>query len=365
MAVIRGDARANTLNGTELRDTILGLEGNDRLSGRESADLLNGGPGADRLDGGEGLDTASYGGETAGIFADLVAGRVGTSSGDDLLVSVENISGSRFADEILGDGGANVLRGRGGDDVLDGGGGGDTLSGGDGIDLVSYGWAGGIEADLRLGTARSDRGSDRLAEIENVDGSRGDDRILGDSRDNTLFGDAGADLLRGRGGEDILQGGAGDDSLRGDAGDDLLEGGSGVDAMRGGAGRDTFRYSVLIDQSEPGGDVRPGRDTVLDFTRGLDRLGGEVGFILADLTVGSASGGEMFDLLDTNGNRRLDKNDLHVAIAEVTIGTETLRSTIIDFGSALNDLAGGLLVPGDTQVLTLFGTLGLTRGDFV
>lgn len=365
MAVIRGDARDNTLSGTALRDTLLGLGGDDRLFGQEGADLLNGGPGADRLDGGTGLDTVSYGGEPAGIVADLVAGRVGTSSGDDFLASIENISGSRFADEILGDAGANVLRGRGGDDIIDGGGGGDTLSGGDGIDVVSYGWASGIEADLRAGTATSDRGTDRLAEIESVDGSRGDDRILGDSQDNVLFGDAGADLLRGRGGDDILQGGAGDDILRGDGGDDLLEGGSGVDAMRGGTGRDTIRYSVLIDQSEPGGDVRPGRDTVLDFVRGEDRLGGEVGFILADLSVGSASGGEMFDLLDTNGNRRLDKNDLHVVIEKVTIGTAALRSTIIDFGTALNDLAGGLLVPGDTQTLTLFGTLGLTRGDFV
>jgi serralysin len=364
MAVIRGDARDNTLTGTGLRDTISGLGGDDRLFGLGGADLLNGGPGADRLDGGQGLDTATYGGETAGIVADLVAGRVGTTSGDDILVSIENISGSRFADEILGDGGPNVLRGRGGDDVIDGGGGGDTLSGGDGIDLVSYGWAGSVELDLRAGTARSDRGTDRLAEIESVDGSRGDDRMLGDSQANVLFGDAGADLLRGRGGDDILQGGAGDDILRGDGGDDLLEGGTGIDVMTGGAGRDTIRYSVLIDQSEPDGDVRPGRDTVLDFTRGEDRLGGEVGFILADLSVDSASGGEMFDLLDTNGNRRLDKNDLHVLIEPVTIGTDTLRSTIIDFGTALNDLAGGLLVPGDTQTLTLFGVLGLTRGDF-
>ena len=64
----------------------------------------------------------------------------------DTLVSIENVQGSEFADQLTGDGGENtlkglgdadILRGLGGDDDLIGGSGGDKLTGGMGKDELA------------------------------------------------------------------------------------------------------------------------------------------------------------------------------------------------------------------------------------
>ena len=58
-------------------------------------------------------------------------------------------------------------------------------------------------ADLAAGTAQGGYvGSDHLAGIENLEGSRSDDRLAGDDRANALAGGQGADALEGRGGAD-------------------------------------------------------------------------------------------------------------------------------------------------------------------
>ena len=55
----------------------------------------------------------------------------------------------------------------------------------------------------RRGTAQGGYiGSDRLAGIENLEGSRWDDRLAGDGGANALAGGQGADALEGRGGAD-------------------------------------------------------------------------------------------------------------------------------------------------------------------
>jgi len=88
------------------------------------------------------------------------------SGGDaegDILVSIENLSGSDSADVLSGNAGGNtlsgadgndILAGDAGNDVLRGGAGADHLDGGAGIDAVLYSEGSvGVTIDLAAGTA--------------------------------------------------------------------------------------------------------------------------------------------------------------------------------------------------------------------
>ena len=66
------------------------------------------------------------------------SGNWGGDAEGDTLFSIENLSGSKYDDELYGNNQANLLWGNEGNDVINGGGGGDQINGGDGIDTVSY-----------------------------------------------------------------------------------------------------------------------------------------------------------------------------------------------------------------------------------
>ena len=61
------------------------------------------------------------------MVVDLAQQKSLESAGQDSLISIENATGSRFADKLIGDSGDNVLVGGPGRDKLVGGGGHDTL----------------------------------------------------------------------------------------------------------------------------------------------------------------------------------------------------------------------------------------------
>ncbi|UVO49889.1 M10 family metallopeptidase C-terminal domain-containing protein [Sphingomonas sp. SUN019] len=82
---------------------------------------------ANRIDGGAGSDTVSYETATAGVRASLVTGRATGASGNDTLISIENLVGSDFADTLAGNSGKNVIEGGLGNDRLSGGGGRDLF----------------------------------------------------------------------------------------------------------------------------------------------------------------------------------------------------------------------------------------------
>jgi Ca2+-binding RTX toxin-like protein len=134
------------LDGGDNDDFLFGGDGIDRLYGGGDNDWLHGGDGADYLDGGDELplldggDTAAYGDSDALVFVSLATGRGfnGDAEGDTL-VNIENLSGSRFGDLLVGDDQNNVLSGLGGNDTLWGGQGADTLKGGDGDDTLNGG----------------------------------------------------------------------------------------------------------------------------------------------------------------------------------------------------------------------------------
>jgi Ca2+-binding RTX toxin-like protein len=124
---------------------VRGTGETDALTGLAGEDMLDGGDGDDTLDGGTGVDTASYASAELGVTVSLaVAGPQSTGgAGGDTLVSIENLAGSAFDDQLAGDAIANVLSGLDGNDRLDGGAGNDTLLGGDGDDIL----IGGAGAD--------------------------------------------------------------------------------------------------------------------------------------------------------------------------------------------------------------------------
>jgi ELWxxDGT repeat protein len=90
-----------------------------------------------------------------------------------------------------------------------------TINGGGGSNTLDYAaLLDGIYANLLTGNASRTGG---IAHIQNVDGSAGDD---------ILVGDAGANVLNGNGGRDLIIGGGGNDTINGGGGEDLIIAGS-------------------------------------------------------------------------------------------------------------------------------------------
>jgi len=204
---------------------------------------------------------------SAGDGNDVVsgAGVLSGDAGDDALTGGDDVPGYKGSgppnDVLAGGPGDDVLRAGNGDDTLAGGAGADVIDGGGGTDLVSYAdHAAGVRVDLAdpamLAGAPGER--DRVSGVERVDGSGGDDVLLGNEERNFIDGGAGDDRVVGRDGWDGLYGGDGADVVDGRAGSDNLYGGAGADVLRGGAGDDDI-------QSGGGGDAvdgGPGSDTV-------------------------------------------------------------------------------------------------------
>jgi aryl-phospho-beta-D-glucosidase BglC (GH1 family) len=118
--------------------TVLGTDGNNNINARASTidyvdakggdDVIAGVGSRDYIDGGTGSDTISYHWSGARVDVDLM--RASQRSGDangDVLVNIENVTGSNGNDLLAGNNGANVLNGLGGQDTLTGRGGKDRF----------------------------------------------------------------------------------------------------------------------------------------------------------------------------------------------------------------------------------------------
>jgi Ca2+-binding RTX toxin-like protein len=236
---LAGSAFNDTLQGDALANVLWGRAGNDVLVGRLGNDVLSGDAGVDRV---------TYAFAPAGVAANLT---VGTAFGEgaDTLAGVENLDGSPFNDNLLGNALANVLRGgngndllRGvdGNDIIDGGNGNDTVNGGNhndtllgrvgndtfvggpGVDTAHFGGsAAAVNVNLTAGTAAGE-GADALATVENV---------IGSGLNDVIVGNAGANTLQGVNGHDRLFGLAGPDRLIGGNGSDRCDGGAGIDVQ--------------------------------------------------------------------------------------------------------------------------------------
>ena len=411
--VIVGFAGSDILFGGDGNDTLVGWQGNDYLRGGGGNDLFRGGTGADFLYGDSGIDTAEYGASRSGVIVNLSTGT--GSSGDaqgDHLFGIENVSGSAYADALIGNdaanmldgwvgndllaggGGADRLIGNAGDDVLVGGAGGDRLDGGDGRDLVDYAASTiGVYVDLAYGVGYDgDAEGDTLSGVESVSGSAFGDSLIGNDGNNELWGNAGGDYLRGYGATDYLNGGDGLDYLLGDGdndtliggnGDDILVGGVGADGMHGGRGWDTYYVDNAGDLlSESVGEIggSDGRDlvyssisfslapsaTVLGDVENLTLTGtaniNATGNTLANVLVGNSGdnlliGGAGGDLM--RGGAGYDVyyvDSAHDVVDEGLPGSNGIDrvQSSISF-----DLRGGSAVHGQVENLTLMGGANL------
>ena len=211
---------AFTGNGSVQDNTLTGGDGDDTLAGHG---------GIDRLVGGGGTDTASYASAAAGVDVRLngsaPSARNDGDGATDILISIENLTGSAFDDLLVGDGASNVLSGGLGRDTLLGLGGNDRLVGGSG---AANQMQGGQGDDTYVLTASdtvvelSGEGTDTVettlsaytlgTNVENLAYlGTGAFTGTGNAAANTLTGGTGADVLKGLGGDDILHGGAGTD----------------------------------------------------------------------------------------------------------------------------------------------------------
>jgi len=171
--------------------------------------------------------------------------------------NLENVTGSNFADYIIGSAQVNVISAGGGNDRIESRGGDDNVSGGGG-------------ADKFVNSAGDD--------VFNGDG--GNDLAIGQTGDNAFDGGSGADTLLGGLGQDSLVGGSGNDFLSGDGystyfgSDDRLDGGTGNDKLTGGLGADVFVFrpnegtdTIAIfnvgTQTEKGRDFQVGQDQLM------------------------------------------------------------------------------------------------------
>jgi len=149
-------------------DFIFGGSGNDVLFGDDGNDTFIGGTGNDRIDGGTGIDTIDYSSDTTGVVVDLsvnFGGFDGGSSGDDTLLSIENVIGTNLNDFFIGTSGNNVMNGLGGNDSMFGGFGADTLTGGAGANTFKYQFT----ADSLPGTSSHDVITDFVHGIDKID----------------------------------------------------------------------------------------------------------------------------------------------------------------------------------------------------
>ena len=284
------DGSTDLISGVEI---VQGTNGDDTLLGDAGDNEFRPIAGADLVDGRGGFDFVVYSsffrgsaeifaptgdfGIAAGVSVNLTTGTATDSWGfTDTLISIENVAGTAFADDLTGiaiaDGSRSQLRGLAGNDTLRGTGTDRSISASyladparvlvnlSGDDLTLAGTL------VAAHTAKDGfGGTDTIIAIQSVRGSAFNDIIVGSDL---------ADRLEGEGGDDEIRGGNGFDDLRGNAGNDVLYGGNGDDGLRGGAGIDQYFGGDGYDFVRFDGDT-PAQGAVASLTTGaiIDQFG--------------------------------------------------------------------------------------------
>jgi Ca2+-binding RTX toxin-like protein len=346
---------------TDGADQIVGTNKIDYIYAGGGNDIVKGGGGADTIDGGDGRDGATYEDSDVGVQVSLVTGQGhgGTAEGDTL-ISIEDLYGSKFDDQLVGNSGDNLLSGGDGNDTLKGGGGTDVLKGGAGDDTMyidggedhAYGGDGndtlvvsskeGLVINLSSGfidfnpyTSPADQfhaphfnwngpfsphgpywhapgDPTQVSDVENVVGSNYADKIIGTDGANSLSGNGSDDVLFGMGGNDVLSGGTGKD---------FLIGGVGADTLIGGQDADVFIWGSAGDSVFTGGKPQ---DVVTDFQPG-DKIDlSSLNIAISDfLELDNQSvGGQNYSFvgIDANHNGQFDEGEFAIVV-KIAAGT--------------------------------------------
>lgn len=281
-SVDKGSSGVDTL--LNLADVNFGLTITDGI-GADNVTLGRGigrgvtfvaGAGADTIRGGDGFDRLIFSNEADGVritvvrsVDGLMAGRAVDAFGfTDRFFDIDEVGGTQWNDRIRGSSGDDRISADEGHDVLDGRG---------GFDVLRYDRPAILSIDADLSAARVTKVSesgvfvDVVRRFEDIQGSTGDDRIVGRSVDERFDGSQGNDYLHGGAGDDTLIGGRGDDTLI------------------GGTGADTFVF-----------DGADGADRIASFLTGRDKieiLDGADSF--ADLSITTTGSGATIAFADT------------------------------------------------------------------
>ncbi|MDO6962836.1 calcium-binding protein [Rhizobium alvei] len=332
------------VDGSRFDDVISGTSGVNDLWGGLGNDVLLGAAGADILDGSAGTDTVAYFGSRAGVDVALASstsstgaiGRGGDAQGD-VLISIENLSGTSFGDRLVGNSsdnrflgfsGNDELRGEAGRDHLEGWEGNDTLSGGDNDDFL----IGGTGSDLLDGGEGIDTASfaDLSARLFVELKERGSDGRAISTEPGTPFRVAVTDTLRSI------------EKVIGTAFDDEFFGNSERNTFNGGEGADTFHYSI-------GGDT-------IDGDGGIDTLD------MSGLKVGVTAtlGGSFTTAITLDQGFVRDIENILTGSFNDTI-TGSFTDNRIEAGGGVDIMSG--LAGNDTFVFTSITDSGLERGE--
>jgi Ca2+-binding RTX toxin-like protein len=296
----------------------------------------------------------------------IVNGTANGSGGNaqgDVLLNIENLTGSAFADNLTGDNGNNVINGGAGADVI---------NGGLGIDTVDYSTSSAaVTVDLKLTTAQLGVGDAQGDQLSNIE------RVIGSANDDSLTGFAGiANYLDGGSGNDTLTGGTVNDTLIGGAGNDTFKGSAGADRIYGGTiiaanGSDTVDYSassaaVTVDLKLTTAQLGVG-DAQGDILSNISNL---VGSAFDDRLTGLASGSKLVagdgkDLL--TGGAAADIFDLAAGNSSLSgdkaIGNSGADTFIIDAANLTsidsNTLIQGTSTGQDTLQIKAMATVTL------
>jgi Ca2+-binding RTX toxin-like protein len=154
---------------------------------------------------------------------------------------------------------------------------------------------------------------------DTINGGEGGDFIEGQAGVDTINGENGDDRLYGGDDNDMIDGGIDNDTLWGDAGNDTLYGGFGNDQLNGGAGDDTF--------------------VVRSTNEGFDLYDGGTGFNVIQVRASNAtlqlSSFDTFDLVQ--------RIELGAGFSNLTIGGST-GADFLDFSKTV--LSGVTLISG-------------------
>jgi len=379
----------NESNGALPRANLFGGDGNDTLIGGSGNDQLFGQAGNDTLLGKGGFDFLFGGGDN------------------------DTLTGGDADDQVFGESGDDRMIWNPGDDT-------DLNEGGDGTDTVEVNGGNGAEVftatangtrvrfdrldpapfSIDIGTSENlvvnaNGGNDSFSATGNlaalikvtVDGSAGDDTLLGTNGADLILGGDGNDFVDGQQGNDVALLGAGDDVFQWDPGDgsDVVEGQDGIDTLlfNGSAANERFEVSAN------GGRVLFTRDVgniVMDLndveTVNLNALGGTDTVTVNDLsgtdvtqvnvnlfgTIGGTAGDAAADtvnVMGTNGGDIIDVLGAGTSASVVGLsarvditGLEGANDTLVVNGLGGNDAITATTLPAGVVKLTIDGGTG-------
>lgn len=152
-------------------------------------------------------DYIDYRNATGGVAVNLTTGVVTGASGNDTLISIENIVGTQWSDTLIGNSSANTIRGSYGADIIDGGSANNAVDNND-TWYVDWSNAATIASLLTADQNRAmgivmtgDAAGDVVTNMENITASNGD-LVYGNELNNNLYGRG---LLEGFAGNDYIR----------------------------------------------------------------------------------------------------------------------------------------------------------------